>query len=210
MLKEIYDCHCGEKMKYNPDRHHRKSIRLKHYDYSQAGAYFVTICTKDRKLFFEDEFIKSIAETFWKEMPKHFINVKLDEFIIMPNHLHGIIIIENDIAVGTGHRPVQIGHRPVQNRFQNPGKGSLSTIIGSYKSITIRTINEIVGTGHCPVQIGQGNALPLREQKNFAWQPRFYEHIIRDEIELNKIREYIINNPLKWELDIENPERIKS
>ena len=152
-------------MKYNPDRHHRKSIRLKHYDYSQAGAYFVTICTKDRKLFFEDEFIKSIAETFWKEIPKHFINVKLDEFIIMPNHLHGIIIIENDIAVGTGHRPVQIG---------------------------------------------QGNALPLREQKNFAWQPRFYEHIIRDEIELNKIREYIINNPLKWELDIENPERIKS
>lgn len=194
--------------KYNPDIHHRKSIRLKNYDYSQSGVYFITICTKDRELYFENESIKSITKKYWKEIPRHFKNVKLDEFIIMPNHLHGIIVIHNDFAVGTGQCPVQ-------NRFQNPGKESLSTIIGSFKSITTRTINKTVGTGHCPVQIGQcgvsgqGSALSLQQQKYFAWQSRFYEHIVREENELNKIREYIINNPLKWELDFENPERKK-
>ena len=78
-------------MKYDPDTHHRKSIRLKTYDYSQAGIYFITVCTKDRKLFFENKSIKNIAEKHWLEISDHFKNVELDKYIIMPNHIHGII-----------------------------------------------------------------------------------------------------------------------
>lgn len=177
-------------MEYNPEIHHRRSIRLKGYDYSQVGAYFVTICTNNRESFFENESIKEIAEKYWKEIPNNFKNIELDEYIIMPNHLHGIIVIKN---VGAVHEPPNnraIHELPLQSKQQY--KIFLPQIIGWFKMNSAKSINKIL----------------KREGQPF-WQRNYYEHIVRNETELNKIREYIINNPLKWELDFENPERKK-
>lgn len=184
----------------------RKLIRLKQYDYSEIGHYFVTICTKSRELYFENNKIKNIAEKCWLEIPRHFKNTRLDTFVIMPNHIHGIIIIEDvkpvrssfmmtdktrfdksNITVGTDYNL----SLPKQNKFHNVIPGSLSYIIAGYKSAVTRVIRK-------------NKNLPF-----FSWQPRFYDHIIGDDESLNNIREYIIENPLKWNLDAENPDNWK-
>ena len=161
-----------------------KSIRLPDWDYSSEGLYFLTICTRNRECILGDVVndkiklskIGEIVEKCWNEIPKHFINVVLDEFVVMPNHVHGIIEITNcrDGVTPSLHKPPL--HRP-----------TLGQIIGYFKYQTTRIINRIRNTPYVPI-----------------WQSRFYEHVIRNEIELNSIREYIINNPLKWELDRNN------
>ena len=177
--------------KHHPEKHHRRSIRLKDYDYSQAGAYFVTICAKDKKYLFgniisdkmELSEIGKIINRFWIEIPNHFSNVHLDEYIIMPNHLHGIVMI--DINCRGGVTPPHIkgrGTLPLQQ------KRPLGHIIGYFKYQSTKYINKIYG-------------LPGRA----IWQRNYYEHIIRNENELNHIREYILYNPLQWQFDRENP-----
>jgi REP element-mobilizing transposase RayT len=205
-----------------------KQYRHKDCNYSEGGFYFITICTKNRVELFGnivgDKMVLSedgkIAEKFWLEIPNHFLFVKLDQFVIMPNHIHGIInIIDND--VGTGHCPVQTmrngqtteqmgtktGHCPVQvegtimdyartgqcpvptvmvSKFGHVMPGSISTIIGSFKSIVTKTINQ------------------KYQSNNIIWQSRFHDRIIRTEKELNAIRQYVIDNPLKWYLDRNN------
>ncbi len=178
-------------MKHSSDRKYRKLIRLKDYDYSQPGAYFVTICTKDRECLF-GEIVEGdlrlnqfgqLVSGIWNKITNHFPGVELDAFIAMPNHVHGILIITN--YVGARHAsPLQI---PKTSRGPKPK--SLSVIVGSYKSAVTKRINEIRGT--------PGKSV---------WQRNYYEHIIRTEEELNEIREYITDNPLKWELDEENPD----
>ncbi len=173
-------------IKYN-SQHHRRSIRLKGYDYSQSGAYFITICTYNRECLFgkivDDKMILNqygeIANQCWLEIPNHFPNVELDEYIIMPNHIHEIIVI-NEQNVGAIHE------LPLQNQYQRR-KMLIPKIIGRFKMNSAKQINQLRHTPNIPV-----------------WQRNYYEHIIRNENELNKIREYIINNPLHWELDIEN------
>ena len=200
-----------------------KQYRYKNYDYSEDGFYFITICTKNRVELFGDivgdEMVLSedgkIAEKFWLKISGHFPFVKLDEFVIMPNHIHGIINIvpagENNNEnnnVGTGHCPVHtvghcpvptVGHCPVPtvgqcpvptqkySKFGHVMPKSISTIIGSFKSIVTKTINQ------------------KYKSDNIIWQPRFYDRIIRNENELNRIRQYIIDNPYKWALDRNNP-----
>lgn len=122
-------------MKYNPEKHHRRSIRLKGYDYSQAGAYFVTICTQNRACLFGEVVggdlrlndAGTIARQCWLEIPIHFPNTELDEFVIMPNHVHGIIVLVE------------------------PPTRSIPTIIGSFKSATTKRINEYRSTPGTPV-----------------------------------------------------------
>jgi REP element-mobilizing transposase RayT len=146
------------------------SIRLKNYDYSQSGSYFITICLKNRFDYFGQIINKmmilnkygKIIEKYWMEIPRHFKNIILDEFIIMPNHLHGILIIKP-----TNH------HRPQYERFGKPTKGSIPTIVRSFKSISTKIIHEF--------------------DKNFQWQIGFYERVIRNN--LNGVRYYIKNNP---------------
>jgi putative transposase len=197
-------------MKYNPEIHHRKSYRLKDYDYSQQGMYYVTICTKNREHFFglikDSKMILSesglSADKYWREIPDHFPFATLDEFIIMPNHIHGIIKIKNKIESSVGSTDGASFVRALQcNALTNdahtkdarmseisPKKGTLSVIIRSYKSACTKTINE------------RDSII------NFAWQSRYYDHIIRNEYDLNRIREYIRNNPVKWgeEEDLDN------
>jgi putative transposase len=168
-------------MNYNRQSHDRKSIRLKDYDYSFPGWYYVTICTKNFASMFGKvkngkvvhNQLGKIATKYFEEIPEHFDNAEIDECIIMPNHAHGIIII-ND-AVGTRDR-VSL------RSFGSVSKGSLSIIINQYKGSVIR--------------IARKNGY-----NEFSWQSRFYEHIIRNDNDLHRKRTYIRNNPLKWELD---------
>jgi len=170
----------------------RRSVRLKGYDYSGTGAYFVTVCTNRKKCILGEVIdekivpttIGGIAKNCWEEIPKHFLNVELDEFVVMPNHVHGIIQIIN---VGATHAsPLQKHHSNSNPR--GPGPRTIGSIVGSFKSATTR----------CANGIGLGNRFSI-------WQRNYYEHIIRDEDELNQVKEYIIQNPLKWQFDRENP-----
>jgi len=194
-------------MKYNPDIQLRQSTRLREYDYSTVNAYFVTLCTYNRECLFgyieESGMISNqfgnIVHTKWNDIPVHFKNIVLDEFTIMPNHLHGIIIItDKKMDVGAKHslntktfaiHQSNTNASPLQNHQKGTKPGSLSSIIQNFYSVTTRKINRIRKTP----------GLKL-------WQRNYFDRIIRNENELNKIREYIINNPLKWHLDKENPE----
>lgn len=169
-------------MKYNPDIHHRHSIRLKGYDYSQPGAYFVTIVTHQRQCLF-GEIVNGkinlndggkIAEQFWNDIPKHFPNTIMDEFVIMPNHIHGIIILNNNgLIIGAKN------FSPQQNERPRGTTQSIGSIVRGFK-------------------IGVTKWFRQNSNIHSVWQRNYYEHIIRNEIELNKIREYILNNPLNW------------
>lgn len=174
--------------KYDPTKHHRRSIRLKGYDYTQPGAYFVTICTYQRESLFGEivdgmmvlNECGEIARDEWFKTAQIRANVQLhqDEFVIMPNHLHGIIWI-----VGARRR-----RAPTQEKFGKPVSGSIPTIVRAYKSAVTRRINQILDSAGAPV-----------------WQRNYYERIVRNDGELSAIRQYIQNNPQKWELDQDNP-----
>ncbi|MCX6291535.1 MAG: hypothetical protein NT126_07195 [Bacteroidetes bacterium] len=176
-------------MTYNPQIHHRRSVRLKGYDYSQAGLYFVTICCKDRMCLFGrvvDEKMKlneagKIADECWMEIPKHFPRAVLHEHIIMPNHVHGIIEL-TDVGTCHGMSLHTIPTEKSGNQFGKPISGSVSVIINQYKSSVKRWCNK---NGH----------------QYFQWQSRFHDHIIRNELSYQAISNYIINNPAKWNDD---------
>ncbi len=186
-------------MTYNPDIHHRHSIRLRDYYYSQAGAYFVTICAWQREcLFGEIEHGKmvlndsgGIVETVWCQLPEHFKGINLDEYTIMPNHFHGIIFLFDNVgAMPTARPEAQIAEngRPVGIAPTGPLSGSIGAIMAQFKSNVTKRINKFRNNPGCPV-----------------WQKNYYERVIRNENELSRAREYIVNNPMKWELDKENP-----
>jgi REP element-mobilizing transposase RayT len=165
---------------------HRRSIRLKNYDYSSAGEYFVTICSHDRKHLFGEivgEEIRLneyglIVQQTWHDLIHHIPNIELDEFVCMPNHVHGIIVIL-DAMVGAGSEPAPTGKRY-----------TLSEIVRQFKTFSAKHINEKRKSTGIPV-----------------WQRNYYEHIIRDDNDLYNTREYILNNPLTWFFDEENLKR---
>jgi REP element-mobilizing transposase RayT len=188
-------------MKYNPDKHCRRSIRLKGYDYSQAGIYFVTICTKNKKCLFgeikNDKMILNqlgyIVQNEWIKTSEIRNNVTLDSFVIMPNHLHGIIIINNDVRRGVlQYAPTANAHAAGISQyaptatFRSPSQ-TIGAIVRGFKSVATKRINEIRKTP----------GLPL-------WQRNYYEHIIRNENDLGKIQQYILINSAKWEFDRNN------
>ncbi|MCP4583982.1 MAG: transposase [candidate division Zixibacteria bacterium] len=161
----------------------RKANRLPDYDYSTAGYYFVTINIKDKSNHFGDVIdgkmklngVGMIADHYWEQIPDHYTNVKLDEYVIMPNHIHGIIII-------SGVKRTAQCAVPTDNR-QEKRHNRLSTVIRTYKTLTGREIRK---TGKSP---------------DFTWQRSFYDHVIRNNEALMIARQYIQDNPLKWHLD---------
>jgi REP element-mobilizing transposase RayT len=193
-------------MAFNPDKPNRRSNRLKGYDYSLPGGYFVTIVAQDRKTIFgrvvdgqiEQNDIGKLVQSCWLRIPEHFSYCRLDEHIIMPNHLHGIILIRE--AIGSGEAFVKDIPEMVDSRSANASprhpegtqSGSLGAIIQNFKSINTRKVNSL-----------------YFEPGNRIWQRNYYERIIRNERELNAIRQYILDNPLNWELDEENPMKIE-
>ena len=183
-------------MKYNPDVHHHRSIRLKGYDYSQAGAYFVTICTQNRECLLGDAVdgemrLNEMGKTImacWQRIPEHFRDIEIDEFIVMPNHVHGIIVINHNvgaqfIAPDRTNASLQ-GNQGVINQGVMNHAPTVGNIVRAFKVRCAYTINRTHNTSGITL-----------------WQRNYYEHIIHDETEMNKIQEYIINNPLNWEMD---------
>ena len=161
----------------------RRSVRLANIDYTSTGAYFVTICVQEKRTVFgivsgDSVILSSMGkkvEEFWLSIPDHFPNVSLDEYVIMPNHIHGIILMRNESS-----------SEQQEKAFQKVPVGSLSSIIRSFKAAVTRSLKQ--------------NGV-----SNFQWQRGFYEHVIRSEKAMNSIREYIRLNPRKWSIDKENP-----
>jgi putative transposase len=157
----------------------RKSPRLQGYDYAGEGAYFVTICTQNRVHLFgdvvDDEMVLNtlgcIVETCWDDLPNHYNNIQLDAFVVMPNHIHGIIFI-SDGDVGAGFKPA-----PTKRH-------GLTEIVRGLKTFSARKINQLRDTPGISV-----------------WQRSFHDHIIRDPHGLDKIRAYIATNPARWHAD---------
>lgn len=165
--------------------HNRRSIRLKDYDYRQNGAYFVTICSHERLCLFgsigDGEMVLNdwgrITQTSWSEIPAHYPMVELDVFVVMPNHVHGIIVITGDNelqSIGAQH-----GATP-----NNVAPNSLGSIVRTFKAAVTRHINRLLDAPDHPI-----------------WQRNYHEHIIRNENTLNTIRAYVDNNPAKWAED---------
>ena len=184
-----------DKMTRFRDRYRIESARLRGWDYASEGWYFVTVCTVNRECLL-GEIIKSrmvlssigqIARQYWEEIPDHFPNVKMDAFIIMPNHIHGIINIDNGRDVASGRDVAcYVSTRSNDDIMSNisPVRGSLGTVIRSYKSAVTRWCRK-------------------RGRPYVVWQPRFYDHVVRNEESLNRIRGYIRDNPVKWVTDKE-------
>ncbi|MFK5970316.1 MAG: hypothetical protein QM487_09390 [Candidatus Marithrix sp.] len=176
------------------DKYRTKSIRLQNWDYSWNAPYFITICTKNKEYYFgnivnNDMKLSSIgilADVFLYEIKNHAKNVELGSFIVMPNHIHMILVLNDNVNnvnnVETRHA-LSIFHQQTigQQRFQNQGKNTISSIIGSYKSAVTKHAHRL--------------------GFNFAWQSRFHEHIIRNEESYNIIENYIRENPIKWNDD---------
>ena len=175
---------------HDPSKRHRRSIRLKEYDYSRAGAFFVTISAyRGQFLFGEIEdgkmhlsAIGEIVQSEWLRSEAIRRNVVLDEYVIMPNHVHGIIMLTEMAG------DVRATRRVAPTRPRGPLPGSIGAIIGQVKSICTRRINEMRKTPGAHV-----------------WQRNYYEHVLRNDDELDRARQYISNNPMQWELDRENP-----
>ena len=193
-------------MTYNPDIHHRRSIRLKGYDYSSGGAYFVTICAHGRECLFgqvvnnemQVNDAGEMLENVWFELPGRFPNVVLDTFVVMPNHFHGIVLIVGAPLAAPFFESPGVAAPFFESQYGNEGttkrgaasSATLGEIMRAFKSISAVKVNRLLGR--------QGRPL---------WQRNYYERIIRNDEELYSVREYIMCNPAKWAEDEENPVR---
>ena len=174
--------------------HTRRSIRLRGYDYSRPGTYFVTLCTRDGNPLFGRLIAKRVrlsaagraARECWLEIPKHFTNVTLDAFVIMPDHLHGMVIITDTLdrsSVGAQHAaPLRrTGGSAVLARPEGPARGSLGAIVRAFKSAATKRINAM-----------------RHKAGDSVWQRNYYDRIIRDVRELQRARRYVYLNPSRW------------
>lgn len=189
--------------RFDPQKHHRRSIRLKAYDYSQAGAYYVTIVVWHRECVFGEVVNREmrlskfglVAKQQLEKLPKRFPNVELSAFVGMPNQIHMIIIITDgrgtaeDLKDSDGEPSRRA---PTREEFQKPVKGSIPTIVRSYKSAVSYRINLMRRTEGVPV-----------------WQRNYYEHVIRNQQDLQNKTDYIEANPMLWDEDNENPLNIQ-
>ena len=195
-------------MKYNPGIHHRKSIRLKGYDYSQTGLYFITICCQNRACLFGEIPVGAdlrvcpapktilndagiMIESEWLKLPERFINIELHEYIVMPNHFHAILqIVGAALVVAQNNTVAQNDNPKGQPQGIAPtGKKTVGDMIGAFESIT--TVEYIHGVKNDDWQRFDGK----------LWQRNYWEHIIRNQNEYQRISEYIANNPMKWDRD---------
>lgn len=176
----------------NHDVHHRRSSRLRSYDYSQAGAYFITICTQNRECLFGSVVgdvmqlneAGHIVKNVWEALPDHYSCVELDSFVVMPNHIHGIILLNTVVA-----RFIAPNDDGAANQGAMNHAPTLGAIIRAFKARCTHSVNQFRGTKGLSI-----------------WQRNYYEHIIRNESSLQEIREYITNNPAQWAIDRENPD----
>ena len=198
------------KNQYDPEVHRRRSIRLKGFDYSRPGAYFVTIVVQDRLCLFGDVVdgemqlndVGRLIADGWEWLARNHGYVELDAYVVMPNHLHGVVVLTDEgwegDGVGRGRGVLtddasgrgvsDIGRGRGVSRNAPTGRKTLGRLVGAFKTVTTKQVNQLRGTpGHR------------------MWQRDFYERVIRNDDELDLVREYIEGNPAKWEMDVENP-----
>ncbi len=230
-------------MSYDPDKHHRRSIRLQGYDYSQSGAYFVTICCQGRESRFGENVtgemrlneVGLMVKGVWKEIPAYYAGVAVDDFVVMPNHIHGIILLTNRQSDAVG-----VGPRADPDAHVEPGRpqGVAPTKMANQQSTTVGVGPRADPDAH--VEPGRPSGQPqgvaptkmalwdvVHRFKSLTtaryragvqqcgwppfpgrlWQRNYYERIIRHDEELNQIRQYIIENPARWSEDAENPSK---
>ena len=205
-------------MKHDPNKHHRRSIRLKGYDYSKAGMYFVTLVCRQRACLFGEVIdgkmrlsaAGQIVQQEWRRLGQQFPDARIDVFVVMPNHVHGIIVIHPDVVgatqpsqketisgenrtleeirIGNGGSPLRGevggGARPANG----PAPGSLGAMIGQFKSRCTKRLWASKGLSGTPI-----------------WQRNYYEHIIRNDDDYKRVYLYIESNPVNWNADEENP-----
>jgi len=189
-------------MKLYKNKFRIDSTRLKDWDYSSTGYYFVTICTKNKEKCFGDAVngelnlthLGKVASKYWQKIPHHFPQVKLDAFVVMPNHIHGIIIINcrGESCIRPDYSIADHREGDHKDRPYGTPPDSIGRMIQAFKSIS--TNRYIVG-------VEKHNWEPFRDR---LWQRNYYDHIIRNEHELSDIREYIVNSPFNWQKDEEN------
>ena len=179
-------------MVYDPDHHQRRSIRLPGHDYAGAGAYFITIVAYGRACLFGDivngemrlnRFGQAVTDA-WAWLGAQYSYVDVDAYVVMPNHIHGVLFLREGHSGRSA--PGRGGSRtaPTGGALRKP----LGRLIGAFKTVSAKTINQSRGTPGAPV-----------------WQRNYYEHIVRDEAALDRIRAYIADNPAHWSQDSENP-----
>jgi putative transposase len=188
-------------VKFNPDVQHRRSIRMPEFDYRSAGAYFVTICTFERECFLDAPELSEIARQSWRSATRR--TPDPSEFIVMPNHVHGIIWLDRTTVGAQRPRnpnpfedaPISdpaitlepAGATPLQRAARRIPVGSLGTIVRAFKSHSARRISVFRDMKGRPV-----------------WQRNYHERVIRNDDELQRIRQYILDNPAKWDSDPNN------
>ncbi|HSP54608.1 MAG TPA: transposase [Dehalococcoidia bacterium] len=206
-------------MRYSPRLHHRRSVRLTTYDYTQAGAYFITICTHERECIFNDLRIDNLLRRIWGRTAGRGHYPREGDFVVMPNHIHGIVWIrakhatsgatgvgasrpriQGDASPADGASSTDVGlplvdGSPLRSDLapapRRAESGSLGALIGSFKTNAAVAINNIRRAPGAPV-----------------WQRNYHEHVIRNEDDLRRIREYLLDNPRKWSEDPDNPTNI--
>jgi REP element-mobilizing transposase RayT len=173
----------------------RRSVRLPDFDYAGFGAYFVTLCTSDRQCYFGEvtgdgvqlnDYGKTVADC-WMEIPRHMPNVELDAFIVMPNHLHGILWIMGANSPAMQRATPWVAPTDEPERRPGPAQGSLGAVIGAFKSVTAK---RLCGNPELPSRL---------------WQRNYFEQVIGDGAALNRIRDYIQTNPSRWSEDPDHP-----
>ncbi len=187
-------------MTYDPQKHHRQSIRLRQYDYSWPGVYFVTICVREKECVL-GEIVNgemrlsewgSIVHEFWDMLPAHFPDVTMDCCVTMPNHHHALINIHHDRRGAVAAPNIAAPHAGNSDgetgEATSPLRPTLGQIVAYHKYQTTKRINALRGMPGAPF-----------------WQRNYWEHVVRDDIDLNRIRQYIENNPLRWHEDQLNP-----
>jgi putative transposase len=183
-------------MTYNPDIHHRHSIRLRGFDYASAGVYFITVCVQGQECLFGEivnreirlNELGQVVELVWAALPDHYTNVELDECVIMPNHFHGIIHIVGAQFIAPNQPIALNSNNMATNKGAMNRAPTIGEIVRGFKARCTHSINIIRNNAGFPV-----------------WQRNYYERVVRNETELNDIRTYITCNPAKWADDTENP-----
>lgn len=201
-------------MKFDPQKHHRRSIRLKNYDYASEGAYYVTVVTQERECLF-GEIVDAkmylsnygeIVQKWWDNIPHHFPNVETGAFVIMPNHIHGIGFVTEERrgeVVSPHDQPNDNNQKNTMQTSETDNQG------GEISPLRRPTLGQIVA------YFKYQSTKEMNEADNMGiitkfWQRNYYEHIIRNETELKWKTDYILDNPSQWDEDQENPQNIKS
>jgi REP element-mobilizing transposase RayT len=192
-------------MSHDFGNHHRRSTRLKGYDYSQDGAYFVTVCTQDRECLFGDvvdgemrlNLAGRMVQAVWDDIPSFYPGVETDAFVVMPNHIHAIIIVLGSVGAAPRGRPCH--GRPGSGQPQGVAPTlSLPDAVHRFKTMTTKRYSDGVRQSGWPAY------------RRRLWQRNYYDHIIRGERSMDRIRQYIATNPMCWEIDQENPNANRS